>query len=393
MLICLVNVLAMWGFTMLMPTLPVYVKTMGGQESAIGLIMGVFALSALASRPWSGRRMDRVGRRGLYLGSLIAVVPIYLAYSVVPTTILWLGAVRLLHGVCFGIMMTGGGTVVADAVPASRRGEGIGYFGTSAVVSSALAPTAGIMLMNHFGFGTLAVVNACLALVAVLLARTIRYQPVSKRAAGSVSAKAERGLARYVERRSLAPSVIALCLYCAQTSVLTFLPVHALQRGISNIGLFFAVNALTVMVFRAVAGKLYDTRGPALVIVPGILVAVAAMLVVGAATSLEMFLLGAVLLGIGMGAVAPSLQAMSVDGVAPERRGVANGTYFSALDIGMGGGAILLGTVAQAFGYPVMYFVAAGLATGGLVLFAILRPTKNPVCLNVPGIVGPPLGS
>ncbi|MCL5734355.1 MAG: MFS transporter [Actinobacteria bacterium] len=382
-LICLINVLAMWGFTMLMPTLPVYVKKMGGQESAIGLIMGIFALSALASRPWSGRWMDRKGRRGIYLVSLSAVVPIYLAYGLVPTTIFWLGALRLLHGLCFGVMMTAGGTIVADAVPAGRRGEGIGYFGTFAVISSALAPATGIALMGRFGFGTVAAVAAGLAFVSVFLARAIRYQPLPTRARGPASASAPGPFARYAERRSVAPSVIALFLYCAQTSVLTFLPVHASEKGIGNIGLFFAVNAVTVMSFRALAGKLYDTRGPSFVIVPGILVAVTAMLVVGLADNLAMLLFGAVLLGVGMGATAPSLQALSVDGVAPERRGAANSTYFSALDIGMGGGAILLGMVAQAFGYPVMYFAAAGLAACGAVLFGILRPRRSPVLKEV----------
>jgi MFS family permease len=396
-LVCVVNVLAMWGFSMLMPTLPLYVKQhMGGQGSEIGLIMGVFALSALAFRPWSGRWMDRVGRRGIYLFSLTAVVPIYLAYSLVPASLPWLLAVRLLHGVVFGIMITGGGTIVADTVPATRRGEGIGYFGMFAVVSSALAPSAGLAVMGRYGFTGVAVVSAAVGLAGLLLARTIRYQPVPKKAEGPTPAKVGGLLTRYVERRSLAPSVVAMCLYCAQTSVMTFLPVHALRQGVGNVGLFFAVNAVTVTIFRAVAGKLYDSRDPSLVIVPGLFIAALSMVLVGVSKNLEMFLLGAVLFGIGIGAVAPSLQAMSVEGVASERRGAANSTYFSALDIGMGGGAILLGAVAQAFSYTMMYFVAAGLTAFGLVLFAALRPARStmrePAVMAVPVTLGPQLG-
>ncbi|MBI3977000.1 MAG: MFS transporter [Chloroflexi bacterium] len=369
-LICLVNLLAMGGFQTVMPTMPMYVKSLGGQESVIGLIMGIFALSALAARPWSGRWMDRVGRRGIYLLGLVAAVPVFLAYSVVPT-ILWLGALRLIHGLSFGIVTTGGGTIVADAVPPTRRGEGIGYYGMFTTLTSAIGPTVGIVLVNSFGFGTLFVANAAIALVAVLLAGTIHYRPVPAKVEGPPPA--------YFERRAFSPSAIALCGGFTTAAILTFLPVHALQRGVGNIGPYFAVYALTMLLVRPVAGRFYDERGPAVVVVPGLLIAMVAMLLVAAATNLETFLLAAVLMGLSTGAVHPTLQAMSVDGVPPERRGAANSTYFSSLDIGIGGGSILLGVVAQAFGYPVMYVVAGALAACGVVLFGILRPTRSAV--------------
>jgi len=55
---------------MLMPTLPKYVQRWAVDESVIGLVTGIFTVSAVLVRPLVGRELDRQGRRGIYPGSL-----------------------------------------------------------------------------------------------------------------------------------------------------------------------------------------------------------------------------------------------------------------------------------------------------------------------------------
>jgi len=81
----------------------------------------------------------------------------------------------------------------------------------------------------------------------------------------------------------------------------------------------------------------------------------AAMLLLSQAESLGMFLLAGVFYGLGFGSVQPSMQALTVRNVPFHRRGAANGTFFSAFDLGIAVGALLWGAVSQAVGYAQMY--------------------------------------
>jgi len=48
--ITIINLLIFFGFQMLMPTLPIYVKSIGGPDSVIGLIIGLFTIASLFDR-------------------------------------------------------------------------------------------------------------------------------------------------------------------------------------------------------------------------------------------------------------------------------------------------------------------------------------------------------
>lgn len=60
--------------------------------------------------------------------------------------------------------------------------------------------------------------------------------------------------------------------------------------------------------------------------------------------------------GIGFGSIQPALQAWTIARTASNRRGAANGTFFSANDLGIGLGAMVLGGLANLSGsYALMY--------------------------------------
>lgn len=59
-------------------------------------------------------------------------------------------------------------------------------------------------------------------------------------------------------------------------------------------------------------------------------------------TTIPSLIIAAACYGSGFGAIQPALQAWMIDRVAPHRRGVATATFFSAFDLGIGAGAIIL---------------------------------------------------
>ncbi|CEP68964.1 Major facilitator superfamily [Moorella glycerini] len=366
-LLSLASFLIFTGFQMLMPTLPKYVAALGGDNLVVGFTMGIFTISAVLVRPWLGREMDRRGRRGIYLLGLLIFAVAVLGYSISPS-ILILFLFRLLHGAGWGGSTTAGGTIVTDILPPQRRAEGLGYYGLFSNLAMAIAPALGLLVLDLAGFKVLFFTSAALALAATLVAGKIKMPAVATRG-GSPPA--------FFEPKALHPSLIAFFMTITYGGVVTFLTLYAAERGIANIGLFFTFYAAALMLIRPLAGMVADRYGQGPVLVPGLLAATLATLILALAGSLPVFLVAAVLYGLGFGAAQPTLQAMAVAGVAPNRRGAANGTFFSAFDLGIGLGSTLLGVVARFTGFAGMYAVASLFGLAGLLTFLAGRKGRS----------------
>src|SRR5690554_2107275 len=76
-LIVISNFFIFLGFQMTIPTIPLFVENMGGNEQLMGLVVGIFTFSALLIRPYAGIAVDSKGRKLLYLlGLAIFVVSV-----------------------------------------------------------------------------------------------------------------------------------------------------------------------------------------------------------------------------------------------------------------------------------------------------------------------------
>ncbi|MGB9921024.1 MAG: MFS transporter [Moorellales bacterium] len=367
-LISLATFFVFFSFQMLMPTLPAYVQTLGAPEGIIGLVTGLFAASALMVRPFIGRELDRRGRTGIYRLGLVVFALAVLTYRWADTPSLVL-AVRLVHGFAWGLVTTAAGTIVSDLVPPARRGEGMGYYGMFMNMAMAIAPAAGLYVIYHYRYPPLFYASTALALTALLLASRLRQGRPPEPNEANANENLARGLSALFEPRALYPALLTLLLSFGHASIGTFLQIYAQSRGVANVGPFFTVQALSVMGMRPISGRLFDRRGPNPVVIPGLCLVVASLVVLSRSASLGWFLLAGALYGVGTGAALPAFQALAVAGLPPERRGAANATYFSALDLGVGSGGMSLGLVAQWCGFSAMYLAAAGMVLLGLVIY------------------------
>ncbi|MNG06133.1 major facilitator superfamily transporter [compost metagenome] len=111
-----------------------------------------------------------------------------------------------------------------------------------------------------------------------------------------------------------------------------------------------------VLLVRPVTGILFDRKGPAWVLLPGAFFTMAGLWLLSYAHSNLSLAIAALCYGIGFGSIQPALQAWTIARSSPERRGAANGTFFSANDLGIGLGAMALGAIANWYGsYAIMY--------------------------------------
>lgn len=348
------------GFYLLLPTLPLYIKHLGGSETQVGLAAGAFTLTAVVFRPMVGGLVDRYGRRAFYVWGLIFFVLSMYLYDWVGSILLLL-ALRILHGASWAFSTTSIGTVITDLIPTSRRGEGMGWYGMAMTVAMAIGPMLGTFIVSGYSFRTLFLVATGLSLIAFILAYMTRAPYQAKPSAGRI---------QLVEKTVLPVTVAIFFLAVAYGGITTFLPLFAESIRV-NPGTFFLVYAVALTLIRPFAGKLSDRFGEAAVIIPSLVVTAAALIVLSLSSGLPGLITAAILYGIGFGSAQPALQAATLR-IAPEnRRGAANASFMTAFDLGIGLGAIVLGLVSERIGYAYLFTVTAVSVVVSLIIFAV----------------------
>lgn len=364
---CLASFFYFGSFYLLLPVLPLYVEGFGGAASEIGLAVGVFTLFSVLVRPHSGKLGDRYGlKRFMVLGAGLFTLMFACYFWVSDLTMLYV--VRVLHGVAHGVFLAAVFAYVGGIAPQNRRGEVMGVFGMANVLSMAIFPAVGTYFVQRFGgfdelFGV-AVVMAVVALVAVLSVDELR--PCVRQTVGVRLREIIRIRAVWLA------CVTYISAAIAYGTVITFLPVYAMELGIVEFGQFFVVYAVFTLISRRVAGKLSDEYGRYAIVLPFMVLILCAMVLFTCLANLAMLWLCAMLFGLGFGAFMPALNAYIIDKTSPAQRSGALAIFSSAMDVGITAGAVVLGLVSEAAGYAVMYGVSAGLVLCGLVLFARL---------------------
>ncbi|AFQ45018.1 MFS transporter [Desulfosporosinus meridiei] len=359
-LILLVSFLMFLSMYMLLPTLPLYAQSLGGNETIAGTIVGIFTLSAVLVRPWFGNLLDYRGRKLILIIGIAIFLVSVLAYNLA-YTIIFLLTIRAVHGIGWGASTTATGTMASDVIPAARRAEGMGYYGIAATIAMSLGPALGLYLVKNNSYSLLFAGSAILAGLGFIGSFFINYETSPKRQAKK---KDPRVKGVILEKTAIPSALVLFFITLTYGGIVSFLPAYAGFRGVDNIGIFFTVYALVLLLGRPIIGKLSDKYGPRRFLVPGILMLVAALVLLSMASSLSMFLLVAVVYGLGFGTVQPILNALVITLSPPERRGAANATFAVAMDLGIGLGAVILGFIAQELGYVYMY--------GSSVIFALL---------------------
>lgn len=141
--------------------------------------------------------------------------------------------------------------------------------------------------------------------------------------------------------------------------IATFLPLYTAEKGVGGIQWYFLVYAMALMVTRLFSGRLYDRRGHRAIFIPSTVLIMAGMLLLAWMPGEAVLYIAAVLYGFGFGSVQPALQAWSIEKTAANRKAMANATYFSFFDLGVGIGAIVFGQIGYLLGYRSIYITAA----------------------------------
>jgi MFS family permease len=376
-----VNFLLTIVFYLLIVIIGVYaVDEYHATASQAGLVTGIFIVGTLIGRLFIGRSIDSIGRkRTLFIGLILYILTTSLYFIHLGITFLLI--TRFLHGITLGIASTATGTIVAQIIPKTRKGEGIGYYSMSATLATAIGPFIGLYMSQHTG--SQMIFSLCLALGVISLI-TAFFVHVSA-LEGSTKTTEIKGfkLSQFIEPKAVPIALITLVVAFCYSSVLSFINFYAIQIDlVSAASFFFLVYSIAVLISRPFTGRLMDVKGANYIMYPAFILFTAGMLLLSSAHNSITLLLSGILIGLGFGNMQSCTQAIAVKLTPPHRMGLATSTFFIFLDAGLGFGPYLLGFIIPFTSYNILYAILGVVVLASTLLYFLLHGKKERASIN-----------
>ncbi|MCG7344514.1 MFS transporter [Sporosarcina sp. ACRSL] len=350
----------------LVSTLPLYAKdALNRTDEEAGLLMTIFLLSAIIVRPFSGKLLDIAGKRKMLLLSLFFYLICTILYYFI-TPFGGLLALRFFQGIWFSIVTTAAGSLAADIVPERRRGAGLGYFVMSTNLAVVVGPFIALFIIQSFSYDALFILMSILmiigALVSLLIPKMEKVQPTksSKRFTWN----------DLFEKKAMPIAILASLIAFSYGSVLSYLSIYAQEKGLlAYASFFFAVFAAVMLISRPFTGRIFDEKGPSYILIPGFLMFFLGLFILAFMNSAGLFLIAGAFVGLGYGALVPSMQTLAIQSTTHQRSGYATATFFTLFDTGIAIGSYVLGIIAVQLGYQSVYLLSSLLVLAVLVLY------------------------
>ena len=364
------NFMLYFSFMLLTPLLPLYLKdTFGADKDMIGFVLSGYTLMCLLVRPFSGYIVDSFPRKMVLLVCNFLFFLLFGGY-LVAGSITAFAIFRTLHGAPFGATTVSASTVAIDVLHPSRRGEGIGYYGLSNNLATAIGPTVAIYLLHAFDSYTLLFwISIITSFIGVLLETTIKTpsKPIGRQACKGgdsdtvgAAARSWGGLDRFFLLKGWSEGLTMACFAFSYGVLSTYLAIYGQEElGItSGSGTFFTLLASGLMLSRLTGAKGLKRGEVAKNATEGICVSFFGYLLFAAVHSEWAFYASALIIGLGNGHMYPAFQTMFINLAPHTQRGTANSTILTSWDVGFGIGVLLGGFLAENISYHSAFWAA-----------------------------------
>lgn len=351
------NFMLFFSFMLLTPLLPLYLsETFGAGRHTIGWVLSGYTLLALMMRSVSGYLVDSFPRKVVLLVCYFLFVLFFAGYFFAGWSLLLFAVIRTLHGAPFGAATVANSTVAIDVLHPDRRAEGIGFYGLSNNIATALSPSVGLYIYDRWGnYDLLFALALGLSMIGFFINTTLRLRPRE-----AVRRRERLSLDRFFLLKGWSEGLSMVCFAFSYGVLSTYLAIYGKEElGIvSGTGLFFMILSCGLILSRLIGNRSLR-RG---------------RIVRNASVGLSISLLGyflfagvhnywgyygaALIIGLGNGHMFPAFQNMFINLAPHSRRGTANSTLLTSWDAGVGLGILLGGAVAEAWGYSAAFWMA-----------------------------------
>ena len=338
------------SFHIVASILSLHVESLGGDRALGGVVVSTFPITALILRPFCGAIADRFNIKRIITGS-ITLAAIFLLAHAFTGNIALLIVFRALHGAMFSISSTAIIALATTFIPKDRMGEGIGFLGIGFILAITIGPYIGLVIAEHFDINSVFILSAILTGLSAVMMLFVRY----RRAVQTGTAeKFQFRLEDFFDLRLIPLAVFSMLFAFCNGFIQSFIAMMGEERSITNVGVFFTVSAVALVVIRPLSGRLNDKKGIATILIPAYILSAAAMMVLAGAKATWMIALASLLHSFGHGAGQPAIQAECIRSL-PDRRGVATSTFFVGLDAGQGLGPLLGGLALNVFSFGTVF--------------------------------------
>ncbi len=381
LLVCLVIMVNQIGFGLIVPVTPIYAQTFGVNDAAIGLVVSIYGLGRMLFSVPVGQAADRFGRkRVILLGTLLTCVGSL--FCGLATSFTMLLIFRFISGMGSTAVITGTQIVVADVATRENRGRLMSTYQGFFSFAVGIGPSIGGVVALWYGFRAPFFVFAGLTLIAGAIAMATLPDTRARRAStGVAGGVVDNRKIVWILLRNYGFLTVALVDLAAAFNrtggvfnVVPILGVERLTLTTAAIGFAITIGNLCNLGIVSVAGIMVDRYGRKAVIVPSGLVSALAFVGFATTTSYPIFVLSAVLWGIGAALGASGSAAYAADQAPPGGNGITMGIYRMLSDLGYVVGPTLLGAVADATGPEAAMLGSAGFALFAVLPFFVLAP-------------------
>ncbi len=354
---------------------PLYIINYGGSKSDIGIIMGIFALSAVLCRPWISNMVDRIGRKRSYTVGciIISILPLLylLLWGSLSEFYLPLLFLRVIHGVGVAICFTAAFTYIADIVPPDRLNEGIGMFGVTGLIGLAIGPVVAEIIIGQFGFDIFFFVTAGMAVMGIVLHLPLRES--YKRSAHEPSRSFFSVMFR---KRTLTVAMLAGLFGFGLSATIGFVTPFAREQAIAFISLYFICYSGAAILTRLFGGRLADRVGEERIIPYALTLTGAGLFALIFLEDSVVLIIAGLMSGCGHGFLFPCLNVLAIRDEPIDIRGKITGVFTGGLDAGAFVGSLMLGYIGEWVGFRALFFTAGLALLLGLAVYRF-RVMKN----------------
>ena len=361
------NFMIFFSFMLLTPLLPLYLsETFGADKQMIGIVLSGYTLTALIIRPFSGYLVDSFPRKVVLLVSYGLFCAFFLGYIAAGSLVLF-AIVRTLHGAPFGASTVSNSTVAIDVLHPQRRAEGIGYYGLSNNIATAIGPTVALMIYGAWqNYDVLFWMAFLVSAAGLIINYTLELKKRER-----VQLKRPVSLDRFILLKGWSQGLCMICYAFSYGVLSTYIAIYGKDElGITGgTGLFFMLLSIGLILSRLVgsrtlrAGKIVENASI------GIAISVFGYLLFASLHNYIGYYGAALIIGLGNGHMFPAFQTMFLNLASNDQRGTANSTLLVSWDIGVGLGILAGGSVAEHLGYHAAFWTAFAVNLAGVIFF------------------------
>ncbi|MEQ7803799.1 MFS transporter [Priestia megaterium] len=342
--------------------IPLKGSSLGATNTTIGIIMGAYLFTTMFFRPWAGYIIHKYGPV-----KVLRVILFINAAALILYTFTGLGGyftARILQGVCTAFFSMSLQIAIIDALPKEDRSQGISLYSLCSYIPGILGPLLAIGIWQEDNGTYFAVVMVAIAILTGLVGygSTRNSQNEVKKTEpplGMSDSFSQLFKNRYLFRCS----IIMLVSSMVFGAVTTFVPLYAEQVKNGHAGIYLMIQAAMVVAARFTLMKKIPSDGKwhSFYMMGTLLMLTLAAQSISFANvgGAFFFYTAAVLMGVAQAIIYPTLTTYLTFVLPVNNRNMLLGLFIATADLGVSLGSVLMGPIADALSYSLMYTICA----------------------------------